>query len=96
MNVHGALDHRIRRLGVHHIEDRMNNLIAFDAQERRAEDLFGPGVDHNFHESLRLALLHRAADAVIVRFAIKALRPDFRASVSVIPALPSGGSMYRL
>jgi hypothetical protein len=33
VNVHGALDHGIRRFGVHHIQDRMNHLIAFDTQE---------------------------------------------------------------
>ncbi len=32
---------------------------------------------------------------VIERFPIKAFRPDFRTSASVIPALPNGGSMRR-
>src|SRR5687768_10310027 len=41
MNVHGALDDRIGRFGIHHVENRMNHLIAFDAQQRCAENFFG-------------------------------------------------------
>jgi hypothetical protein len=31
MNVHGALNHRVWRVGVHHVEDRMNYLIALES-----------------------------------------------------------------
>jgi hypothetical protein len=40
MNVHGALNHSVQRVGVHHVEDRMNYLIALDPQKRRSKDLF--------------------------------------------------------
>jgi hypothetical protein len=36
--MHSALDHGIGRFGVHDIQDRMNHLIAFDAEERRSEN----------------------------------------------------------
>src|SRR5207247_4996229 len=62
MNVHSALNHRIWRVGVHHVEDRMNYLIALDPQKRRAKDLFRFSVHQNFHESVRLAFLPRTAD----------------------------------
>jgi hypothetical protein len=35
MNVHGALNHRVWRVGVHHVEDGMNHFIALDPQESR-------------------------------------------------------------
>ena len=35
MNVHGALNRRVRRVGVHHVEDRLSYLIALDPQQRR-------------------------------------------------------------
>jgi hypothetical protein len=63
MNVHGALNHRVWRVGVHDVEERMNYLVGLDPQERRAKDLFRFGVHQNFHESLRLAFLHRTADS---------------------------------
>src|SRR6266581_7720993 len=62
MNVHGALNHRVWRVGVHHVEDRMNYLIALDPQERRSKDLLRFGVHQNFHESVRLAFFPRTAD----------------------------------
>ena len=43
MNVHGALNHRVWRVGVHHVEYRMNSLVALDPQERCSKDLFRRG-----------------------------------------------------
>src|SRR5207244_6920348 len=63
MNVHGALNHDVWRVGVHSVEDRMNYLIALDPQERRSKYLFRFGIHQNFHESVRLAFLHRTADS---------------------------------
>ena len=62
MNVHGPLNHRVWRVGVHDVEDRMNYLIALDPQERRSKDLFRFRIHQNFHESVRLAFLPRTAD----------------------------------
>jgi hypothetical protein len=39
MDVHGALDRRVRRLRVHHVEQRVHDLVAVQAEERRAEQL---------------------------------------------------------
>ncbi len=36
MNVHGALNHGVWRVGVHQVEDRMNYLIAVDPRGRRS------------------------------------------------------------
>jgi hypothetical protein len=41
--VYYALNHRVWRVGVHHVEDRMNYLIALDSQERRSKDLLQKG-----------------------------------------------------
>ena len=73
----------------------MNNLIAFDAQERRTEDLFVSASTRTFINPCVSPFSTARPTRAIRRFAINAFRPDFRTSVSVIPALPSGGSMYR-
>jgi hypothetical protein len=44
MNVHGALNQRVRRVGVHDVEDRLNYLIALDPQEI-SDDFDGNNVD---------------------------------------------------
>jgi hypothetical protein len=93
MNVHGALNHRVWRVGVHYVEDRMNYLIALDPQERRSKDLFRFGIHQNFMNPSVSPFSTARATRVIERFPIKAFRPDFRTSASVIPALPNGGSM---
>src|SRR5262249_30594225 len=60
--VHGSLDHSIWRLGVHHIENRVDHFVAAGPQDARAEDPVRFRVDYDLHESLRLALLDRAPD----------------------------------
>jgi len=40
MNVHGALNQRVWRLAVRHVEDRVNYFIALDSQERRSTNGF--------------------------------------------------------
>jgi hypothetical protein len=42
MNVHRAADQRPRRLGVHHVENRVDDLVAAGAEDRGAED--GAGI----------------------------------------------------
>src|SRR5687767_5970930 len=63
MNVHRAADDRPGRLRVHHVEDRVNDLVAAGAEDRGAQDGAVLGIDRDLHESLRLALLDRACDA---------------------------------
>ena len=46
---HGALNHRVWRVGVHDVEDRVNYFIALDPQERRSKDLFRFRIHQNFH-----------------------------------------------
>jgi len=65
----------------------MNYFIALDSQERRSKDLFRFGIHQNFLNPSRLAFLRARPTSVIGRFPIKALRPDFRTSASVIPRL---------
>src|SRR5262249_8224721 len=38
MNVHGALNQRVWRVGAYHVEERMNYLVALDSQERCSKD----------------------------------------------------------
>ena len=42
----------------------MNNLIAFNSKESCSKNLFRFSIHENFHKSLRLAFLHRSADAL--------------------------------
>ena len=63
MDVDGAEQRLDRGAGVHQVEDGMDRLVAFDAEERRAEDLAAVGVGQHLEKALRLAALHRAADA---------------------------------
>ena len=59
-----ALQHGVRRLRVHHVEDRSGSTSSpLDAENRRAEDLLRVRVDDDLHEAVRLALLDGAADA---------------------------------
>ena len=60
MNVHGALDNRVGRAGVHHINDAVNRLVASRSQNRSSENSFAFGVDEHFHEAVAIALLHSA------------------------------------
>ena len=50
-------------VGVHGVEQRVDNFVAADAEQGRAEDSLGLGVDQNFHETLGLAALLGAPDA---------------------------------
>src|SRR5271170_7586597 len=64
MNVHRALYHRVRRLGVHDIEYAMDDLVTFESQEGGAQYLFVISIDQDFHEALGLTSLTRAHDVV--------------------------------
>lgn len=43
MNVHGALNHRVSRVGVHHVKNRMNYLVALDPGSQAPRIFFGRG-----------------------------------------------------
>ncbi len=62
MDVHRPLQDRVGRLGVHHVEDRVDCLVAAGTEYRRAEDLLGIAVDQDPHEALGLALFDGARD----------------------------------
>src|SRR5262249_4655153 len=62
MNVHRALHHRVGRLGVHNIENAVNDLVTFEAEEGGAQYLFAISIHQDFHEPLGLAFLICAAD----------------------------------
>ena len=38
MDMHGPLDHRVRLVSIHHIEDGVNRLIPSCAENRRPHD----------------------------------------------------------
>ena len=92
MNVHGALDDRVRRLRIHHVQQSVNYFIAFDSKNRVSQNLFRFRIDAVFVETLCITffvgpghLTHRICRS-------KPRRPDFRISASVSPGRPSGGS----
>ena len=61
MDVHCALQHGVRRLGVQQVEDAVDGFVAAHAQYGRAEDFLGVGIDGDFHEALGFAFFNRAA-----------------------------------
>src|SRR5687767_8354002 len=63
MDVHGALDYVVGRLGIHYVEDRMDDLVTADAEQGGAQNSPVVGVDQDLHEAFGLALLDGAADA---------------------------------
>src|SRR5215469_1040311 len=62
MNVHRALYHCVRRLGVHDIEHAMNHLVTLKSQEGSTQYLFAIPIHQDFHETLGLASFIRAHD----------------------------------
>jgi hypothetical protein len=62
VNVHGPLNNRIRRFGIHHVEDRLNSLVAAGSKDGGSQDLVGLSIHHDLHKPLRLALLDGAAN----------------------------------
>src|SRR5579884_2297299 len=62
MDMHGALDYRVGRFGVHDVEQDVDNLVASGSKNSGTEDELGFTVDDDFDETLGFAFLHRAAD----------------------------------
>lgn len=62
MDVHGALQSRIGRLGVHDVENPVDRLIAARPQDRGTEDQPAFSVDEDFHETSCFTLLDRSSD----------------------------------
>ena len=62
VDVRGALNHRVRGVGVHDVEQRVHDFVA-DGEDCRAEDFIGLGVDQDFHETLGFASFAGAAYA---------------------------------
>src|SRR5437016_3811234 len=63
MDRHGTLQHRIRRAGIHHVDDAVDRLVTASPEDRGSEDLPRLGIDDDLHKPLRLAFLDRAPDA---------------------------------
>src|ERR1700704_452970 len=61
MDVHRPLQDRARSLGIHDIENAMNDLVARQPQKRSPEDLLRFLVHQDLHETLGLTLLIGAA-----------------------------------
>src|SRR5438552_9665919 len=61
MNVHRALDHRVRRLRVHDVQQNVDDFIAANPENRRTQNLFCLSIHADLHESLCLAFLIRQA-----------------------------------
>src|SRR5882757_4103373 len=62
MDVHGALQDGVGRLGVHGVEHAMDGFVTARAQERRPQNLLRLRVDEHLHEAVGLALLEGARD----------------------------------
>jgi hypothetical protein len=62
MDVHGALQDHVGRLGVHDVENPVDRLIAARSQDRGTEDQLTFSVDEDFHETACFTLLDRSSD----------------------------------
>src|SRR5262245_66628688 len=62
MDVHRPLHHCVGGLGVHQIEDRVDDLVAAHAKNRCAQELLAALVDQKLHEALGLALFEGSTD----------------------------------
>ena len=91
MYVHGTLQRRVGCLSVHDVENAVDDLVAADTEDGGSENLPCVGIDDDFDEALSLSLLDDAT-LVIGRIPTRMRLPKCRASSSVIPARPSGGS----
>src|ERR1700730_5166262 len=60
MYVHGTLKRRVRHLGIHDIENAVDDLVAAAAEDGGPENLLCVGIDDDFDEALRLSLLDGA------------------------------------
>jgi hypothetical protein len=58
VDVHGPLNDRIRRFGIHHVKDRVNGLVAARSEDSGSQDFVSLGVHDNLHKPLRLAFLN--------------------------------------
>jgi len=58
MDMHCALDERIRRLRIHDVQQHVNHFIASCPENRRTQYVLCLGIDRDFHESLSFSLLN--------------------------------------
>ena len=63
MDPDAALERRVRRAGVHDVEDAVDRLVALDAENGGAENLLRVSVDDDFHEAERFVSLDGATDS---------------------------------
>ena len=75
------------------VEDAVDRLVAAGAEDRGTQDLLRLGIDGDLHKAVGLALLDRPSDPGHRPLRREQLRPPARASASVMPTRPSGGSM---
>ena len=62
MDVHGSLHDRIGGLGIHEVQDTVDNLITASPQNGGAENALRLRINEDFHESPCIALLHCSRD----------------------------------
>src|SRR5260370_8157993 len=63
MDRHGSLQHRAGRLGIHYIEDAVDDLVTPGPEKGGTQDILALSADQHLHEALGFTLFDRAADA---------------------------------
>jgi len=61
VNMHCALDYRVRRLRIHEVQQNVNYFIASGAKNRSTQNLFCFRINGDFDDTLGLAFLDSAA-----------------------------------
>lgn len=68
MDMHCALDERIRRLRIHDVQQHVNHFIPSGPKDRRTQYVLCLRIDRDFHESLSFSLLSSPAHSAHRKF----------------------------
>ena len=68
MDMHCALDERIRRLRIHDVQQNVNHFIPSGPENRRTQYLFCVRIDQNFDETVWLTFLNGPAHSAHRKF----------------------------
>jgi len=92
MYVHGAPKRRVGRLGIHDVENAVDDLVAADAEDGGPENLVAVSVNDDFDKPLSFRPSRRRAPPRSLAACQSGCASRLPRLASVRPARPSGGS----
>jgi hypothetical protein len=94
MNMHCALDYRVRRLRIHNVQQNVNYFIASGPKNRGTQNLFGFRINRDLDETLCLTFLNGPAYSTHWVFGNECSAPRFP-YFGVRHAAPAQGRVYK-